>query len=40
MSVWGDKLDAATTGKEFGAVLGGLFAALETAMEDEEDADE
>ena len=29
MSIWGDKLDAAKNGEEFGAVLGGLFAALD-----------
>jgi hypothetical protein len=41
MSVWGDKLDAAKSGAEFGAALGGLFASLDAARwasdEDEED---
>lgn len=32
-----EALDAARDGKEFGAVLGGLFAALETAMEKEKE---
>lgn len=40
MSAWGEKLDAAKDGKEFGAVLGGLFAALDAARETEEEEDE
>ncbi len=30
-----EALDAAQTGEEFGAVLGGLFAALERAKDEE-----
>jgi hypothetical protein len=37
MTAWGEALDAAKDGKEFGAVVSNLFAALETAMEKEED---
>jgi hypothetical protein len=39
MSVWGEQLDAAKTGEQFGAVLGKLFAALE-AEDDTEDGDD
>jgi len=39
MSVWGEQLDAAKTGEQFGAVLGKLFAAFEAEI-DEEDEDE
>ena len=31
-----EMLDAAATGEEFGAVLGGLFAALDRARQQEE----
>ena len=37
MSKWGEDLDNAENGTEFGAVLMGLFSALETAMTEEED---
>lgn len=32
-----EALDAARTPQEFGAVIGGLFAALERAMDEEDD---
>lgn len=35
-----EALDAAKDGKEFGAVLGGLFASLERAMDAERAAEE
>jgi len=32
MSVWGEQLDAAKTGEQFGAVLGRLFAAAQEVI--------
>lgn len=32
-----EQLDSARNGREFGAVLGGLFAALERASDEEDD---
>ena len=40
MSEWGEQLDAAKTGEQFGAVLGKLFAALEAEINDEDDGED
>ena len=40
MSVWGEQLDAAKTGEQFGAVLGKLFAALEAEIDEEDREDD